>query len=161
MEHFKKNRKLLLLILLLAVALYSMAQLIAAPVKDRVIQSIEVTDDVHRSEVHINFSFPVKYIKHFPLYKGKELRIQLRPLMIPLVDNDAVYGREVIVPQQTELVSLYEVVYEGDFSADGFYIHLSFNDEVVFGVEQGADFRSIVVYVCQQKYSDTLKYCLD
>jgi len=161
MEQLKQNRILLVLSLCITVGLYSVAQLIAAPVKDRVIESVDIVDDIHRSDVSINFSFPVRYMKHFPLYKGKELRIQLRPLVVAPVDTDAVFEREAIVPQQTELVPLYEVVYEGDFSADGFYVHLSFDTDMVFGVEQGTDFRSIVVHVCQTEYSNKLKYCLD
>ena len=161
MDRFKKNRILLILFLCVLVALYNMAQLIAAPVKDRVIESVDVVDDIHRSEVSINFSFPVRYLKHFPLHKGKELRIRLRPLVVPQVDLDAVFERESMVPHHTELAPLYEVVYEGDFTPEGFYVYLTFNNEMAFGVEQGSNFRSIIVYVCKHEYSNKLKRCLD
>jgi len=161
MDKFKRKRILLILSFCVSVVLCNITQLNAAPVADRVIEGVDVFDDIHRSEVSINFTFPVRYIKHFPLYKGKELRIRVAPLVVAPVDEDAVFERENVVPQQTELVPLYEVVYEGDFDADGFYVHLSFNDDVVFGVEQGANFRSVVVYVCQEKYSAELKQCQD
>lgn len=138
-----------------------MTHLVAAPVSDRVIESVDIIDDIHRSEVTINFSFLLRYEKHFPLHKGTELRIRLQPLVVPTVDLDAVFERESVVPRQTELVPLEEVVYEGDFSADGLYVHLSFGTAVAFGVQQGSDFRSIVVYVCEREYSNKLKRCLD
>lgn len=135
--------------------------IIAAPVTDRVLKSVDIIDDIHRSEVTIKFTFPVRYVSHFPLHKGDELRIRIRPLAVAQVDRDAVFKRESIVPRQTELVPLEEVVYEGDFAPEGLFLNLSFGFEVAFGVEQGADFRSIVVYVCEQEFSKKLKQCLD
>ncbi len=160
MDKIINNKILLILSLSVSIVVY-MTHLIAAPVSDRVIESVDTTDDIRRSEVSINFSFPVRYEKHFPLHKGKELRIRLRPLLVDPVDQEAVFERESVVPTRTELVPLYEVVYEGDFAADGFYVHLSFDHEVAFGVGQGENFRSIVVYVCEQEYSTKLERCLD
>lgn len=168
MNKIKKNVTLLLVPFLVLIVLY-MTHLIAAPVgdgdriieNDRIIESVEIIDDIHRSQVTIKFSFPIRYEKHFPLHKGNELRIRLLPLVVPTVDLDAVFSRESVAPRQTELVPLEEVVYEGDFSADGFYVQLSFITAVAFDVEQGTDFRSIVVYVCEQEYSNKLKRCLD
>jgi len=150
-----------MLLSLCALIVLYVAHLLAAPVSDRVIESVDIFDDIHRSEVTINFSFPLRYEKYFPLHKGKELRIRLSPLVVAQVDSDAVFERESVVPRQTELVPLYEVVYEGDFPADGLYLNLSFSKEVAFYVEQGSNFRSIVVYVCEQEFSRKLKRCLD
>lgn len=161
------------------------SKFIAAPVSDRIIESVTVLDDIHRSEVKINFSFPLRYENHFPKVKGREIRVNFRPMAISNVDLDALYKREAMVPENTELVPLELVVFESESSGnplaglggftegerrqkeedmrteDDFYLILSFKREVVFGVHQGSDFRSIVVFVCEKEFSEELKQCLD
>jgi hypothetical protein len=158
---------------------------IAAPVSGRIMESISIVDDIHRSEVRINFSFPLRYENHFPKIKGKEIRVNFRPMTISELDFDALYQREAIGPEKTELVPLELVVFESEFlgssltgtggftenerrkkekamrTEDDFYLVLSFEREVVFGIHQGSDFRSIVIFVCEKEFSEESKQCLD
>jgi|GEM_PF-5532885 len=216
----RANKKIGLTIALVAI-FFSwgiLKNIIAAPVSDRILESVDIMDDIDRSEVTIKFSFPFRYDSHFPKEKGDELRINLRPINVSQVDADALLRRESLIPRQTDLVPLESVVYEGNFSSnplgtDTFNeavdrrleirlsdiqdeldalseaeklrriseerrkivndlnleirdpsdktLYLNFGYEVAFGVEQGGDFRSIVVYVCDQEYSHKLKRCLD
>ena len=158
---------------------------IAAPVSDRVIKNVEVVDDIHRSQVTINFSFPLRYESHFPIGKGQEIRINFRPLTISRLDLDALFRRESVFPQQTDLVPLERVTFESEFIDNpstglggfsepearrreqqlnrekDFYVMLSFAQNVAFGVYQGKDFRSIIVYVCEKEFSRELQRCAD
>ncbi len=133
----------------------------SAPVRGRIIESVDVRDDGHRSEITIRFTFPLRYEHHFPLYEGDLLRISLLPLAVAEVDVGALFKRESAVPRPVGLAPLLEVVYEGDFSAQGTNLYLYFSREVAFDVVQGADFRSIVVYVRKQEISTEGKHCQD
>jgi hypothetical protein len=194
MNIIKKNVVSALITFLVLLVLYTTYVIAAAPVADRILENVEIIDDIHRSEVTIQFSIPIRYEKHFPLYKGKELRIRLRPLRVSAVDLAALFQRESIVPRPTDLVPLEEVIYDGDFSqteltrdefdlltrdnltqqelseresirrkisSTDFYLRLLFSNNVAFDVEQGKNFRSIVVYVCEKEISRKEKHCLD
>lgn len=126
-------------------------------------ENITVVDDIHRSEVRINFSFPLRYENHFPKKKGKEIRVNFRPMTISRVDFDALYKREAVVPEKTELVPLELVVFESESAGnsltdsggftegerrkkekamrteDEFYLILSFERDVAVGIHQGSN----------------------
>ncbi len=177
--------KLIFLVSIAGSMLIANQQFKAAPVSGRIIEQIDVSDDIHRSEINIRFSFPLRYESHFPKQQGKNIRINFRPIAISALDLDALFKRESMVPHKTDLVPLESVVFESDTLGDeqtnlgqltdierrqkeeelrtesNFYLILSFSRNVAFAVEQGSDFRSIVVYVCEQHFSQKNKQCED
>ncbi len=186
MRAVRNHRVFLLLLIFFCGSVFILNnQFKAAPVSGRILESIEVEDDIHRSQVKIQFSFPIRYESHFPKKDAKTVRINFRPMTISAVDLDALFQRESVIPHRTDLVPLESVVFEaetlgneqtnlGNLSASerkqkeeelrtesDFYLILSFSRHVAFAVEQGSDFRSIVVYVCEHAFSEQEKICED
>jgi hypothetical protein len=88
----------------------------------------------------------VRYIRHFPYESGEELRIKILLFDVNRDNREAFFSRETLVPFDSKDLPLNEVVYEGD-TESGPYLTLFFSRRVDFGVQQGTDSRSIVVYI--------------
>jgi len=119
---------------------------IAQPVRDRVLADVKIVEKTECAVIHIGLNFPVRYLEHFPLSSGDELRIRLVPIAISADDREALFKRESVRPDPNDLAQLSEVVYEGDV-AGGPYLTLLFRHPVQYKVSQGSDFRSILVAV--------------
>lgn len=118
----------------------------AQPSRDRVLGDVEFSEHPEAVDIEVTFNFPVRYIRHFPVNKGDELRIQLAPIEIAAVDREALFHRESHTPARPNLAGLDEVVYEGDMFS-GLHLTLYFLNPARWQVEQGADFRSLKVRV--------------
>lgn len=118
----------------------------AQPVRDRILDEVYVTLDSGRPTVHVSLTFPFRYLSHFPQHSGDELRIRLKPVRVPISDQDALFGREGIRPDRADMVGLMEVLYEGDI-AGGPYITFFFNGPVAYEVVPGTDYRHLTVTV--------------
>lgn len=118
----------------------------AQPVRDRVLADVKIVEKTECAVIHIGLNFPVRYLKHFPLASGDELRIRLVPIAISPDDREALFKRESVRPGPSDLAQLSEVVFEGDV-AGGPYLTLLFRHPVQYRVSQGSDFRSILVAV--------------
>jgi hypothetical protein len=118
----------------------------APPVRDKVIEDVEVLRNDGQSIIEVRFSFPLRYKSHFPQQSGKALRISLHPVRIPSSDLNAAFEREGVVPRQAEDVALDEVIYEGD-SEGGPYLILHFTRPISYEVIPGSDYRSVSVVV--------------
>ena len=128
----------------LAAAMLWGSTLYSQPVRDRVLDSLEVQHTRDGTEIRIRMTIPVRYIRHYPYESGTELRIKMLPFDIRTDDRDALSGRESLVPTDDNPPELVEVIYEGDVEGDPF-LTLLFDHEVHYEVEQGRDSRSIVV----------------
>ena len=118
----------------------------APPVRDKVLEEVEVLKYDGQSVIEVQFSFPLRYRSHFPQQSGEELRIRLFPIRIPSSDLNAAFKREGVVPRHAEDVALDEVIYEGD-SEGGPYLLLNFTRPVSYEVIPGADYRSMGIVV--------------
>jgi len=117
----------------------------AQPAREKILQDLHVEGEGPCAILHVGFSFPVRYQRHFPLEHGKELRIQLKPIAVAKSDRDALPTREAISARRfDDRVPLLEVIYEGDVEG-GPYLTFFFSREVTFKVGQGRDFRSMRV----------------
>jgi hypothetical protein len=117
----------------------------AQPTREKILQDLHIEGEGPCAIIHVGFSFPVRYQRHFPLDSGKEMRVQLKPIAVSTQDRKALPTREAISPHKfDDRVPLNEVIYEGDVS-DGPYLTFFFTREVSFKVGQGRDFRSIRV----------------
>jgi len=131
-------------ILLLAFAACTIG---AAPqVRDMVLDQVEITRSDGNLILQVNFSFPLRYVSHFPPGDGSELRIRLSPIQVPPSDEDAVFKRESITPPYADTIALDEVIYEGDVDS-GPYLTVRFLRPVRYEVVPGADYRSCNVIV--------------
>jgi hypothetical protein len=120
--------------------------LTAQPVRDRILGDLEITEGQNYTVIQVGFNFPVRYVRHFPLESGNELRIKLLPIAISPIDREALFERESIRPPSNDTAGLLEVVYEGDQEV-GLFLTLLFHHPVHFQVKQGSDFRSLTVIV--------------
>ncbi|MEN8800414.1 MAG: hypothetical protein ABF297_00335 [Thiogranum sp.] len=118
----------------------------APPVRDKVLEEVEVLKNDGQSVIEVQFSFPLRYRSHFPQQSGEELRIRLLPVRIPSSDLNAAFKREGVVPRHAEDLALDEVIYEGD-SEGGPYLILNFSRPVSYEVIPGSDYRSMSVVV--------------
>ena len=96
--------------------------------------------------INVGFNLPIRYLKHFPLDSGDELRIRFVPIAISQDDLEALFKREAVRPAPSDLAQLLEVVYEGDV-VGGLRLTLLFGHPVQYRVSQGSDFRSVSVAV--------------
>jgi len=60
---------------------------LAERVGGRVIERLEVSGDDACMQVKVGFSFPIRYVKHFPDSFGEELRIYLSPIVVDPLDS--------------------------------------------------------------------------
>ena len=66
----------------------------APPVRDKVLEDVEVLRNDGQSVIEVRFSFPLRYKSHFPQQSGEALRISLHPVRIPSSDLNAADPRE-------------------------------------------------------------------
>ena len=114
------------------------------PIQDRVLDNVTIEDEEEVVIIQVGFSFPVRYVSHFPPDSGDELRIQLTPIAVSVSDFDALFKREAIRPRPHEKLELIEVIYEGDIEG-GPYLTLLFEEKTSYRVKQGKDYRSLVI----------------
>ena len=142
-----KNTLLIIRLLLPFLVVLSLSTaLMAQPSRDRVLGDLSFNELEGQTEVRIEFNFPVRYIRHFPVTSGQDLRIQLVPMAIGNTERDALFKREAVTAERHNTADISEVVYEGD-SANGLQLTVYFAKERTFSVEQGNDYRSILLVV--------------
>ena len=141
----KKILALAGLVVLLAAALWG-STLYSQPVRDRVLDTIDVQHTGDGTVIRIGLTIPVRYIRHYPYESGNELRVKVLPFDVRSDDRDALHRRESLVPPDEDPPELMEVIYEGDIDG-GPFLTLLFDHEVHYEVEQGRDSRSVVVHL--------------
>ena len=133
--------------LLIAMLVFAAAGIHSAPpVRDKVLEEVDLIQHDGELFIEVLFSFPMRYRSHFPADHGEELRIRLLPVRVPSSDLDAVPRRESVIPEYAGAASVDEVIYEGDI-AGGPYLTVRFTRPVRYQVIPGADYRSIRVIV--------------
>lgn len=126
--------------------IFIVQELPAQPARNRILGDVDVSRDSQGVAINVRFTFPVRYVKHFPHEKGEELRIQLRPIAISQTDRDALSSRESVNLPPDNNADISQIVYEGDIEG-GPFLTLFFNHPVAYTVSQGSDFRSIVIVI--------------
>ena len=115
----------------------------AQPTGGRILSDITVSGDDACKVAQIAFSFPIRYINHFPQSESDELRIQLQPITVDAMNKQDLSDREAFSPVY-DATLLNNVIYEGDMTG-GPYLTLQFSAKTSYTVTQGTDFRSISV----------------
>jgi len=138
--------------LLLGTAVPSGAQ----PIRDRILSDVRVVEQAECAIVRVVLKFPVRYVSHFPLAFGDELRIMVRPIAVSAADRNALIKRESARAPVSERAAIEQIVYEGDTVA-GPTVTLFFRHAVAFKVGQGADFRSLIIAISGTTPSDACR----
>ncbi|HEB90967.1 MAG TPA: tetratricopeptide repeat protein, partial [Deltaproteobacteria bacterium] len=94
----------------------------------------------------LEFQFPIRYLRHTPLTPGRTLRIQVDPL--DLGDDEMPQGpiRENLPIPRGEPIPLVEIVCDVSVPGEPF-VEMQFERTFAFDVEQGKDFRHLVIRV--------------
>lgn len=123
-----------------------MTQAMAQPAGRRIISDVLVTEHAQTTDLRIEFTFPVRYVSHYPEDFGDTIEIQLKEVVISAVDADFLHRRESVRLPETESIPLLDISYEGDLPG-GPYLTIRFVSPVSYTVSQGSDFRSLLITV--------------
>src|SRR3990172_7487744 len=107
---------------------------------------VTITERENCAVIRVAFSFVVRLVRHFPQASGDALRIQFAPLGLSGADREALFTRRSVRPPRSDIASLAAVVYEGNV-AGGPFLTLFFTRPRMFRVEEGRDFRSLIIVV--------------
>jgi hypothetical protein len=122
------------------------AQAQAQPSLQEMLGETLIVDKEECATVTVSFNLRVRYIKHFPYNSGEELRIHLEPIALTPSERESITQNESILPPESEIAAIDQIVYEGGVNGDQF-LTIFFKHAVTYTVQQGSDFRSIVVTV--------------
>jgi hypothetical protein len=104
----------------------------------------------------VNFNHRVRYVSHFPLGSGTELRIMLRPIDPRQFDIDSSLVGEALRPPQDPRLGIKAIQYEAAV-AEGPTLTILFDRPVAFDAAQGADFQSLVFSVADVRHGKACK----
>ncbi len=116
----------------------------AETIRDHVLGDLKISQSEQNVIVKISFNFPVRYLRHYPLDYGREVNIQLEPIITNPGDKIGLMHRESLPAPPGNPAGLVQVQYEGN---DLFKptIRVVLNKASKYQVKQGDDFRSIVI----------------
>lgn len=137
-------RSLLRQIIFILVCPAMAVQARAEPALDRVLSSVQVSNQTKCTALNISFNLRVRYVSHFPLASGQELRIQLRPIDGARAAAEILSRRESVRTPVTKFGRIRAIDFEAG-NAAGPTLVLQFDSLVSFDVSQGEDFQSIVI----------------
>jgi len=141
-----RGRRPVLWVCVLAMMFWIAVPLVAEPVRNRIINDVSYNVDAGELTIDVEFSFPVRYLRHFPPDSGDTLQIRLGVLGVSDVDRDLLVSRESArIPHELALPIL-DLSYEGDLPG-GPYLTVRFTEPMEFSVKQNVDFRSLTIKV--------------
>jgi len=130
--------------------------LLAAVSQAQLLDDIEVRSDQGVAVIRMQFTAPVRYIKHFPADHGELIKLYLQVLSLEIVDEVDLqeYKRTPSVPLVPPFKVVYSTVrnclapeYQLPAVRGALCLDIQFNQPVKFNVRQGVDGRSILLYV--------------
>ncbi len=119
---------------------------IAKPVTNHFLSEARLSDEGTCSILTISFNFRTRYLSHFPVKKGRELRINIKPIDTGVAVNEAIYkfSREALRALKDRRVSLDAIEFEGN-AAGGQVLSIHFPQAINYAVSQGSDFTSLEI----------------
>lgn len=123
---------------------------IAQPAGTRVIDFTEVENRNDCSIVTVTFVAPVQYLSHFPNTQGKELRVQFTPLVTGQANVPGTFLDEAVRLTDDIGIPITRFDYIAPRVTENPYLWITFSAPVFFDVEQGTDFRSLVIYMSNE-----------
>lgn len=118
----------------------------AQPVRDRVLEDIQIAEPPEPAGVRIVFAFPIRFAWIFPHKVDDVFLLRLVPVDVAPEDAGAVIERESVLAPGTEAVPLTEVAYDGE-TEGGPFLTLRFSRPVKVQARPAKDFRAIDVTV--------------
>lgn len=129
---------------------------VAEPVSDRILSGQQVVTKNGCLLVKISFNIRIRYMSHFPLDRGEELRIGIRPIDPAQAAAELLTRRESLRPPDLRVAPIKAIEFEAA-RAGGPTLTLRFQRPVSYQVGPGADFESIVVAIADPQLGKACK----
>ncbi len=113
----------------------------------RMLESIEIVETETGAELRIRFATPLRYLRHAPHARGREIQIEIAPIALSALDPPALGISQSLPGPKDSPIPLAEVLYEGIPVGSGRSVIVRFTRAVAFAVRPGDDMRSLVVFV--------------
>jgi hypothetical protein len=140
------NRKTTAAAILVAGLAAAVSSARAEPALDRVLGSVQVSNQKQCTALNIAFNLRVRYLSHFPLTGGQELRIMLRPIDGAQAAAEILTRRESLRAPETKFGHIRAIDFDAA-NAAGPALVVLFDQAVNFDVTQGDDFQSITIKI--------------
>lgn len=123
--------------------------LLASVGRAQLIDDINVRSDQGVAEIRLQFTVPVRYIKHFPADSGQIIKLYLQVLSLDGVEEiePQKYKRTPAVALVPPFSVTYSTVRTCHSVRDPLCLDIQFNKAVRFNIRPGEDGRSIVLHV--------------
>ena len=118
----------------------------AEPALDRVLASVQASNQKSCTALSIAFNLRIRYLSHFPVGQGQELRIQLRPIDGAQAAAEILTRRESLRSPDTKFGHIRAIDFEAGQAA-GPSLVIQFQESVHYEVSQGGDFQSLIVTI--------------
>jgi tetratricopeptide (TPR) repeat protein len=116
----------------------------AEPVLDRALSGLRVLNKKSCETVQINFNFRIRYVSHFPIDRGDELRIVVQPIDKSLAASLSLLKREALRPPEGKGSLIKNIEFEAS-AAGGPVLRIQFTSPTAYQIAPGADFESIII----------------
>ena len=115
----------------------------------QLIDDIEVHTVQGVAEIRLQFTVPVRYIKHFPAERGELIKLYLQT--VGLEDSEEIFPREYAHTPPIPLASPFHVIYTTARTCfavqDPLCLDIQFSQPVRFRIRPGNDGRSILLTI--------------
>ena len=135
---------------LAAVSMASLVPAQAEPVTDRILAGSQIITRDGCILLKVNFNIRIRYVSHFPLNRGDELRIVVRPIDPAQAAAELLTARESARPPANRAIPIKAIDFEAG-RGEGSTLRLQFNGPVDYQVGPGADFESVVIALADPK----------
>ncbi len=128
----------------------------AEPALDRVLSGVQVSSNKGCTVLNIGFNLRIRYVSHFPVGAGQELRIMLRPIDGQQAAAEILTRREAVRAPEIKNATIRAIDFEAG-NAAGPVLVIQFASAVHYQIAQGGDFQSIIVAISGAKPSTACK----
>jgi len=128
----------------LAVMAIQLTPTAAQPVRHIVLAGAQAERSGECITLTVSFNLPVQYLRHAPRERGLSLYLDVQPLAAGTAMKEGLARREAVRVQSDGPLPIIAVVYDGTLPEPR--VVVDFDVPMAFSVQQGKDFRSLVVH---------------
>ena len=118
----------------------------AEPAVDRILSGAQVVEKNGCAVLRIDFNIRIRYISHFPIDHGDQLRIEFAAIDVAKAQMELLTSREAVPPPSSKIAAVRSI----EFDASGAprpELLVTFKHPVAFKVAAGQDFQSLVIAI--------------
>ena len=121
----------------------------AVPAAAQLIDDIEAHTDQGVTEIRLQFSVPVRYVKHFPQERGQLVKLYLQALVLGGIEEIELeaYKRTQAAPLAPPFKVLYTTVRNCYAVPDPVCLDIQFSQPARYTIRAGEDGRSILLHI--------------